>query len=121
MWYYEPHVKVEDSPYGLKYEVSYTGKNNKGSGKWGECRTWGGMLTENVVQAISRDLLAEAMIRVEYAGYKIILHSHDEVVCEVPEGSGSQEELDQLMAIVTAWAPGLPMNAEGWRGQRYRK
>jgi len=120
-WYYDPRVKVEDSPYGLKYELSYMGKNNKGAGKWDTVRTWGGMLTENVVQAISRDLLAEAIIRVECVGYKIVLHAHDEIVAEVLKRFGSQEELDALMSIVPAWTPGLPIDAEGWRGPRYRK
>ena len=121
LWYYDPRVKVEDGPYGLKYEVSYMGRNNKGSGKWDLVRTWGGMLTENVVQAISRDLLAEAMIRVEAAGYRIVLHAHDEIVSEIMKRFGSQEEFDALVSVVPAWAKSLPIDAKGWRGERYHK
>jgi DNA polymerase len=77
--------------------------------------------TENVVSAIARDLLAEAMQRIEAAGYLITMHTHDECVCEVPIGFGSLEEFTQLMTHVPAWAAGLPIAAEAWSGPRYCK
>jgi len=88
------------------------------------CRqqTYGGKLTENVVQALSRDLMAEAMLRAEASGlYKPILTVHDEIVVEVPTGKGSVSEFEALISEMPEWADGFPLEAEGWRGVRYRK
>lgn len=89
--------------------------------RWSKKRTYGGSLTENIVQAISRDLLAEAMLRVEDAGYLIIATIHDEIVAEVMDGLGSLEEYESLMCQVPDWASGCPIGVEGYVSQRYRK
>ena len=75
--------------------------------------------TENIVQAISRDLLADAMQRVEAAGYPIVLHVHDEIVAEVPEGFGSTEEFTRIMTRAPSWALTLPIAAKAWAGPRF--
>ena len=77
--------------------------------------------TENIVSGIARDLLAAAMLRVEAAGYPIVLHVHDELVCEVPIGFGSTEEFTRLMTRKPAWALELPIAASAWTGPRYCK
>ena len=77
---------------------------------------------ENITQAIARDLLAEAMFRLEDAGYDIVMHVHDEVVCEVPDNSTkSLSEYEAIMAQVPAWAEGMPIDVEGWVGKRFKK
>jgi DNA polymerase len=89
--------------------------------QWTRFAGYGGMWTENVVQAMARDIMAAAMLRVEAAGYPVVLTVHDEVVCEVPDEHGSLEEFLDLMRVCPRWAEGLPVAAEGWTGQRYRK
>ena len=94
-------------------------------GNSSDCRygqgAYGGLWTENIVSGIARDLLAEAMLRVEAAGYPIVLHVHDEIVCEVPIGFGSTEEFTRLMTRKPAWALELPIAASAWSGPRYCK
>lgn len=89
--------------------------------KWSVVHAYGGLLTENVVQATARDLMAAAMLRLERAKYPVIMTVHDEVVCEVPDGFGSVEEFNRIMEILPPWARGCPVKAESWEGERYRK
>jgi DNA polymerase len=123
LWYYDPEVIQEGEWNGQpKYVLYYDGKDNKRGGAWGRISTYGGMLTENIVQAISRDLMVEAMFRVEAAGYPIILTVHDEIVCERKIGTGGDiKEFNRLMSIVPSWCPGMVIGVAGWFGTRYRK
>lgn len=122
LWYYDPVVEQVSVPWGgMKDSLTYMGRDNKKGGSWGRIRTYGGMLTENVVQAISRDLMAEAMIRVEQAGYPIVLTVHDEIISEVAKDHGSQEEFEELMKAVPSWAKGCPIEVEGGSVTRYQK
>lgn len=90
--------------------------------QWTPTDTYGGKLTENVVQAASRDILAHAMKRHDAEGYPIVLHVHDEIAAEVPAGFGSVAEFEAIMADLPTWAAGWPLRASGgWRGRRYRK
>lgn len=90
-------------------------------GKWGPVETYGGKLVENIVQATARDLLAESMMRVEAAGYRIVMHVHDELVTDTPIGFGSLAEVEEIMSQPIDWAPGLTLNAEGFETQFYMK
>ncbi len=123
IWYYEPIVERVVPPWGgaKRDSLTYMGRDNKKGGSWGRVRTYGGMLTENVVQAIARDLMVEAMFRVEIAGYRIILTIHDEIISEDDEDFGSQEEFEREMAISPPWAIGCPVAVEGGVITRYQK
>ena len=62
---------------------------------------------------------AAALTRIERAGYRTVLHVHDEIICEVPLGFGGKEEFRKLMTVVPSWAHGLPIAAEAWSGPRF--
>jgi len=100
---------------GLTYEGILENK------KWGRIETYGPKLVENIVQGTARDLLAEAMLRVERKGYPIVMHCHDEIIAEVPEGNGSVEEMCEVMAVRPSWAEGLPLRADGYECPFYQK
>ena len=92
-----------------------------GTRKWGRVDTYGGKLTENIIQAVARDCLAESIFRLHKAGYKIAFHVHDEVVLDVPKDKGSLKEVEEIMGESIQWAPGLPLRAEGFETEYYKK
>ena len=100
---------------GLTYEGISENK------KWSRIETYGPKLVENIVQGTARDLLAEAMLRVEKKGYPIVMHCHDEIIAEVPEGTGSVDEMCEVMAVQPEWAEGLPLRADGYQCNFYQK
>ncbi len=100
---------------GLTYEGIGESK------KWMRLETYGPKLVENIVQAASRDILAEAMLRLEKEGFDIVCHVHDEVVLEVPDGKSSVEEVNEIMAVNPVWTEGLPLKAAGFESPFYKK
>ena len=91
---------------------------------WGKVETYGGKLTENCVQAIARDCLAEAIERLNAAGFPIVFHVHDEVVIDIKPFADDKAMLKAVTDIMTqppAWAPGLPLGADGWVGDYFTK
>lgn len=101
--------------------LSFMGRHQK-TKKWVRLGTHGGSLVENADQASSRDLLAEAMYRVDQdERFALLLSIHDEVIAEAPIGTCSREEFENIMAEVPRWAYGMPIKAEGWIGPRMRK
>lgn len=95
--------------------------------RWELLDTWGGKFTENIVQATARDILAEAIERLEAAGYPVVFHIHDEVVIEAEdlgdaESNGAQlRDIARIMGAPVSWAPGLPLKAEGWTDYYFKK
>lgn len=89
--------------------------------KWGPVETYGGKLTENIVQATARDLLAHAMHAIDAAGHRIVMHIHDEAVIDEPAGGASVDEIVALMTKGPAWTDGLPLNADGYECAFYMK
>lgn len=101
--------------------IKYQGENQT-TRQWGFQYTYGGKLTENIVQALCRDILAWSMPGVESAGYEIVLSVHDELITEVPDTDDyTTEELCALMCDLPIWAKGFPLAAEGDIMYRYRK
>lgn len=101
--------------------LEFWGTDSRLGGRWAKLDTYGGKLAENITQAVARDLLADAMLRVEAAGYPVVMHVHDEIVSEVPKDFGSLAEFEQLICQMPDWATGLPMAVEGFECERYRK
>ena len=87
--------------------------------KWGQLETYGGKLTENIVQAVARDLLTYAMHQVDRAGHRIVMHVHDEIVVET--ATATVDEICELMATAPDWAEGLPLAADGYACDFYQK
>lgn len=96
---------------------------NPDTKKWGWIETYGGKLTENIVQAIARDCLAHTLLSLEAVGYRTVFHVHDEVICEVPKSQGDQalREIQHIFAAVPDWAEGLPLKGAGYVTDYYLK
>jgi DNA polymerase bacteriophage-type len=119
--YHNPRIIQRETPWGAMRDTAQVDTLNSVTRQWVSQIIWGGLLTENVVQATARDLMATAMMALEVKGYNVILSVHDEIISEVPDNFGSLDEMIDIMTRVPAWAHGCPINAEGKQGKRYRK
>lgn len=119
--YVSPRITEEN-------QVEYMGLNQT-TRKWEWTNSWGGKLTENVVQAIARDCLCEVLEKLEQLDFKPVMHVHDEVICEVPASSSDGtdtrqmvlEWMEKIMGESPAWAPDLLLTADGFFSNYYRK
>lgn len=102
-----------------KEAIRFWGINDKK--KWSEIDTYGGRLVENQCQAVARDCLAEKLWPLEQAGYPVVFSIHDEIVADAPRSYADLKTVTDIMAAPIPWAPGLPLNAEGWVGDYFRK
>lgn len=122
LYYRDPKIVRKKLPWGdmtdaLTY-MSVDGYTNK----WVRTDTYGGKLTENVVQAIARDFMGYAIDNIDQTNkYEVILSVHDELLAECDEGLGDYTEFEDAMAALPDWGKGCPVAAEGWQGIRYRK
>lgn len=113
-----PGATLKQGQYGD--EIRYMGLNQT-SKKWIEIKSYGGKLVENIIQALGRDCLAQALMNLYEAGYHTVFHVHDETVNEEEEGFGSMDEVNELMIKPAAWMIGLPLAAKGYEGYYYKK
>lgn len=118
--YRDPQISWRETDYGPRKTLEFWAVNSK-TKKWSLERTWGGTLTENIVQATARDLLMPGMANLEKAGYQGLFSVHDEAVCQKEIGKGSIESFIKTLCKIPAWGQGLPIEAKGWIGPRYRK
>ena len=125
--YHKPRLAPSTRPYMPTWELSLTfeGWNSnpqKGAVGWVRMGLYSGLIAENATQAVARDIQAHALVNLEQGGYPVVLHTHDEICSEVPQGFGSIEEFESIMCRMPAWAHDWPIRTGGgWRGRRYRK
>lgn len=116
--YIRPKIEAHETFSGDK--ITYEGMEQT-SKQWTKISTYGPKLVENIVQATARDCLAEAMFKVEEAGYPIVMHVHDELIMDAPIGFGSLEEVNKIFGEPIPWAEGLPLKADGYECSYYMK
>jgi DNA polymerase len=98
--------------------ITYEGVDQK-TRRWCRMATFGGRAVENLVQAIARDCLAESMLALDAAGFTQVFSVHDEIIAE--ESTDRLVEMEQIMSRPISWAPGLPLNADGFTTEYYMK
>ena len=98
----------------------YMGQNQT-TRKWERTETWGGKLVENIVQAVARDCLAVALLRLDDAGFQTLFTVHDEVIIEEPQGRRTWQDVAEIMGQPIDWAPGLLLRGDGYETPFYMK
>ncbi len=135
LWYYKPAVRMAKTPWGQEKPTLFYWGTNPDTKEWEELKTYGGALFENITQAVARDVMAHGMINAEAAGYDMILTVHDELLAEIgyitageivdrmekKSGERDLKRFIDIMCKLPSWADGLPVLAEGWVANRYRK
>lgn len=116
--YYD--AKYEQSRWKNGRAISYMGAEQQ-TKKWVRLETWGGKLTENLVQATARDCLRESMLALADAGCDIRGHVHDEVIISEPLDGRGVEDIAAIMGRPLPWAPGLPLRGDGYECDFYMK
>jgi DNA polymerase len=121
LWYYDPKIEMRSVPWSkdLVPSVQVMAMNSY-TRKWEPAQMYGGLWCENATQAVARDLMADAILRLEAKGFPVVLTVHDEIIAEAYP-TESVETFVNLLSEVPSWAEGCPVKAEGWSGSRYRK
>ncbi len=119
--YCDPSIRFEKTPWGeMRPKLYHWGVDPK-TKQWVNSATYGGKLTENVVQGTARDKMKDGELRVEGKGYRMLLSVHDEILAERKKGQGNLKEFETLMASHEKWSENCPVIAKGWQGDRYHK
>lgn len=114
-----PEPSITENRFGRETFQHKTWAQDRGG--WINRQMWHGIAVENVVQAIARDCMTDALRRLETLGYRAILHVHDEIVCEMPDGVGSVEEMNEVLGAPIPWFPNLPLAGAGYESLFYLK
>lgn len=117
LYYVKPFLAEND----FGKEALYYWGMDQTTKKWSKVSTYGGKLTENIVQAVARDCLAVTLDRLNKVGHQTVMHIHDEVVLDVPNEKADLSVFEKIMSEPISWAPGLPLNADGFTAQYYQK
>jgi len=119
LFYKEPQFTT--NKFGSE-SIKYRGMDQQ-TKQWGWVETYGGKISENIVQAIARDILAEAMLKLDDRGFNIVMHVHDEAGCEVDSFTAGQdlERMCRIMEIMPDWARSLPLTVDGYITSYYKK
>jgi len=112
-------VETEDVHGHEKPSITYEGSNQT-TGKWEQMRTYGGKLTENVVQATARDILGEVLLRAERAGMDVVFHVHDEIIVEAKPGQ-TLADVERIFNTPIDWCKTLPLKGDGYTTPYYLK
>lgn len=116
-----PRLIEKETPWGVKVPgIVYKGVDSL-TKKWTDQQFYGGLSAENVTQGLCRDIMAEAMIRLEDAGYSIVLTVHDEIVTYIKAGIGNLNYFTNIITVPPQWCADMPIAGEAWTGLRYRK
>lgn len=118
--YREPQISWRETDYGPRKTLEFWAVNSK-TKKWNLETTFGGRLTENIVQGTARELLMQGMKRLDKQGFEPLFSVHDEMVCEAPLWSKELSEFTKILCKIPEWAEGLPIEAKGFVGPRYKK
>ncbi len=118
--YLKPRVLEKQTKVGIKEAIQFEGMNQT-TKQWGVQDTYGGKLVENAVQAIARDCLADKMLLLDRSGYDVVLHVHDEGGIDAPRDPETLNTICELMGQPISWAPGLPLRADGYVTDFYKK
>lgn len=116
---YYPRPHIAPNRFG-RPAIGYWGQSQT-TKQWARQETYGGKLVENITQAIARDCLADAIDRLESAGYPVVFHIHDEIVVDAPPGRQNLDDMERRMSETPPWAAGLPLNADGWVNPFFKK
>lgn len=119
LMYFKPTLEIVSKDWGDVEQVTHLGFDKKR--RWGRIHRYGGSWAENAVQAFCRDLMYDAGLRLDDAGYHIVMTVHDEIISDVPDDHGSYEDFKRMMCELPGWAQGLPVNASGYEAFRFRK
>lgn len=119
LFYQQPYLT--ENPWGQE-ALGFYGLNQE-TKQWNKISAYGGKFVENIVQAVARDLLAYSLMQLDAAGFDIVMHVHDEVVCEldINQGENKLKEMETIMGIAPDWAEGLILTADGYLTEFYKK